>query len=184
MKRSLIALSICLSLTLTACGGTAPDAGELPAIVFLFRTDYSQEMSPEDLEKYNLSEGTLSLIDREGNCYYTDDPEINAMNNQTLAAEYETGNLTASMTLYKTVDADELAEQYAKLLNIYRKGNFEIVYPDAVPAVQASYSWWSGFYFDKDGSLQTQIIHEKHTTDFYTDNRKVNAVYDWITGKQ
>lgn len=187
MKRMLAALSI-FSLVLTSCGKTANDTAqnELPAIVFIVRTDISDtlgEMSDEEIAQRGIAVESLAFYDKEGNYYSSRDPDVNAMDNKTLITEYEAGHLTEQLQYYTSCDADALADQYAKLLKIYRKGKLEIVYPHELPAVQANFSAWYGFYYDRDGNIQSCTIHqEERMTELYTNNDKVNEVYEWIKG--
>lgn len=182
MKRYLIMLSL-LSLTLTACGKTTNDTvqGELPAIVFLVRTDISDALSSEEIEKQNIAVKSLGFYDKNGSYYISSNPDLNSMDNQTLIAEYEAGHLTGQIQYYKSCDTDTLAEQYQKLYKIYQKGQFEIVVPELLPDVEAEQSTWYGYYYDKDGNLLYHTIHQKkRMTHLYTDNDTVNDAYDWI----
>ncbi|MCH5208147.1 MAG: hypothetical protein J1F04_04635 [Oscillospiraceae bacterium] len=206
MKQYLIALSI-LSLTLTACSkkenNTAQvedssvsaveqtttesgsfDVGELPAILFIVRTDISDtlsEMSAEEIEQHDIIAESLGFYDKEGNYYTSSDPNLNAMDNQTLIAEYEAGHLTEQIQYYTSCDTDILAKEYAKLLKIYQKEKFEIVNPNEFPDVQAESSTWYGYYFDQVGNIQCCTIHQRErSTDLYTNNDTINEVYEWI----
>jgi len=178
MKRIAL-LFLSLFCILTGCAST--DTGEVPSIVFLVRTDISDILSPEEIEQQNIAVRSLGFYDKNGNYYISSDPELNSLDNKTLTDEYETGNLTEQLHLYKSCDADILAEQYEKLRNICLNEQFEIVYPDALPDVQAESSTWYGFYFDENGDLQYRAIHgEERMTDLGTDNDTINGIYDWI----
>lgn len=184
MTKRIISLLICVLCILTGCAST--DTGELPTIVFLVRTDISDtlsEMDPEEIEQQNIAVRSLGFYDKNGNYYISSDPELNALDNKTLTDEYEAGNLTEQLQLYKSCDADILAEQYEKLRNICLNEQFEIVYPDALLDVQAESSTWYGFYFDENGDLQYWAIHgEERMTDLSTDNDTINGIYDRIIG--
>lgn len=191
MKKYIV-LSLTLAIVLciiTGCTNEKSEnnyASELPAIVFIVRTDISDtlgEMSDEEIAQRGIAVESLAFYDKEGNYYSSRDPDVNAMDNKTLITEYEAGHLTEQLQYYTSCDADALADQYAKLLKIYRKGKLEIVYPHYLPAVQANFIAWYGFYYDRDGNIQSCTIHQNEKmTELYTNNDKVNEVYEWIKG--
>lgn len=118
----------------------------------------------------------------------TADPDLLDMDNKTLIDEYEAGRLTDRIQLSASCDADILAEQYAKMHNIYLKEQIEIVDPEEEnfelflrSSSLIACSTWYGFYADENGDIQYQIIHKREATeDFYTDNDSVNEIYDWL----
>ena len=181
---SLILSGFCILTGCTNAENRSMDTGELPAIVFLVRTDISDTLSEadtEEIERQNIAVRTLGFYDKNGSYYISVDPDLNALDNKTLIDEYEAGHLTEQIQYYTSCDADILAEQYEKLRNICLNGEFEIVYPNELPTVQAESSAWYGFYFDQDENLQYQAIHrEERMTELYSDNDTVNEIYDWI----
>lgn len=183
MKKLLFLLLISVSHILTGCTNTN-DTNELPAIVFLVRTDISEElsgMSANEIAQQNIAVKSLGFYDMNGDYYISTDPELNALDNKTLIAEYEAGHLTEQIQYYTSCDVNFLTEQYAKLHKIYLTGQLEIVYPNELPTVQAESSTWFGYYFGQDGEIQYQAIHEKERmTELYTNNDTVNEVYDRI----
>jgi len=183
MKKNIfLALILILALALTGCAGNS-GSGELPAIVFLVRSDISDVYDPEEIEQRNIAVKSLGFYDKDGNYYTSANPDLNAMDNKTLIAKYEVGHLTDKLIRIKSCDADNLAEQYAKLRKICRKKQVAIVYPERLPTVQAERVAWYGFYYDRNGDIQYQIIHEKgRMTDFDTDNDTINEIYDWFDG--
>lgn len=183
MKKLLFLLLISVSNVLTGCANTN-DTDELPAIVFLVRTDISEELSgmgEDEIAQQNIAVKSLGFYDMNGDYYISTDPELNALDNKTLIAEYEAGHLTEQIQYYTSCDVNFLTEQYAKLHKIYLTGQLEIVYPNELPTVQAESSTWFGYYFGQDGEIQYQAIHEKERmTELYTNNDTVNEVYDRI----
>lgn len=180
MKKSAICIfALCL---LTGCTDSQ-DAGEMPAIVILCRTDHSDElhgMTQEEIEAQEIVVRSLAFYDSDGNCYISDDPDVWAMDNLTLAAEYKAGHLTEQLRYSRSCDPQELAEQYAKLQNTCLNEEFTICYPEEMPDVEASWSAWYGYYYDQDHTLQYQTIHvNKCMTHINTDNDAINEVYDW-----
>lgn len=160
------------------------NVSELPTIVFLVRTDISEvlsEMSDDEVAQQNIVAKSLGFYDKNGDYYISFDPELNALDNKTLIAEYEAGHLTEQIEYYTSCNVNVLTEQYAKLRKIYQTGQIEIVYPNELPTVQAESSTWFGFYFGQDGDVQYQAIHEKERmVNLYANNDVVNEVYDWI----
>lgn len=183
MKKNIfIALILILALALTGCADNT-GSDELPAIIFLVRSDISDVYDPEEIERQNIAVKSFGFYDKDGNYYTSANPDLNALDNKTLVAEYNAGNLTDKLICTKSCDADALAEQYAKLRKICRKKQIEIVYPESVPSVQAERVVWYGLYYDRNGDVQYQIIHEKgRMTDFDTDNDTINEIYDWVAG--
>lgn len=183
MKKLLFLLLISVSNVLTGCANTN-DTNDLPAIVFLVRTDISEElsgMSANEIAQQNIAVKSLGFYDMNGDYYISTDPELNALDNKTLIAEYEAGHLTEQIQYYTSCDVNFLTEQYAKLHKIYLTGELEIEYPNELPTVQAESSTWFGYYFGQDGEIQYQAIHEKERmTELYTNNDTVNEVYDRI----
>lgn len=187
MKKLITLLLFFAACIITGCtnmGSGSMDTSELPAIVFLVRTDISDTLSGMDAEEIvqqNITVKSLGFYDMYGNYYTSTDPDLNAMDNKTLIAEYEAGHLTEQIRYYTSCDVNVLTEQYAKLHKIYLTGQLEIVHPNELPAVQAESSTWFGYYFEQDGNIQYQTIHQKERmTNLFTDNDTVNEVYDWL----
>lgn len=189
MKKIILFISgLILAFSLAGCKTeTQKDnkavASEIPAIVFLVRTDISDIIYPEEIEGQDIPVRALCFYDKDGNYYISTDSDVNAMDNKTLIAEYEAGNLTEKIQSHKICDKDALANQYNKFRQVCLKEQFGIVYPDALPAVQAESSAWYGYYFDENGDLQYQTIHQnERMSELYTNNDTVNQVYEWIIG--
>lgn len=162
---------------------TGVNIGETPCIVFLVRTDLYDFVQEEFVGRIRLG-----FYDSDGNFYLSTDPDLLDMDNKTLIDEYEAGRLTDRIQLSASCDADILAEQYAKMHNIYLKEQIEIVDSEEENfelVIRSNSliecSTWYGFYADENGDIQYQIIHKREASeDFYADNDSVNEIYDWL----
>ncbi|MBP3459816.1 MAG: hypothetical protein J6K58_11470 [Lachnospiraceae bacterium] len=195
MKR--IISVILISIIMICCVGcespgniqdeTGVDTSEIPCIVYLVRTDTYDLVQEEFVGKWNLA-----FYDSDGNFYLSDDPDVLDMDNETLIVEYEAGRLNDKIQLSASCDAAILAEQYAKMHNIYLKEQLEIVYSEEKnleivaelsrrSSSLTNCSTWYGFYADENGDIQYQIIHKRvSNVQVYTDNESVNEIYDWL----
>lgn len=187
MKKIILFLSaLLLAFSLVGCKTETQEdsntaASEIPAIVFLVRMDNTDIIDPEEIEEQNIPVQALCFYDKDGNYYISTDSDVNAMDNKALIAEYEAGNLAEQIELLKSCDKDSLANQYDRFRKVCLKEKFDIVYPDALPSVQAERRTWYGYYFDENNELQYLPIHdEERMTELYTNNDAVNEVYEWI----
>jgi hypothetical protein len=52
---------------------------------------------------------------------------------------------------------------------------------NSLPDVEAKSSRWFGLYYDSDGNLQSQILHEEECmTDIYMNDDELNKIYVWL----
>lgn len=91
--------------------------------------------------------------------------------------------INKSFSAYNTCDVNELFENYQKLCELSNNKDYEILYPEAVPAVEANEEFWYGFYYDKAGELQALRIHERGAGGNYEANdERANEIYNWYIG--
>ncbi|MBP3459815.1 MAG: hypothetical protein J6K58_11465 [Lachnospiraceae bacterium] len=166
---------------------TGVNTSETPSIVFLVRTNIYDSVQGEYV---SVKKFRLGFYDHDGNFWLSDDPDVLDMDNETLIDEYEAGRLTDRIQLSASCDADILAEQYAKMRDIYLNEQLELKIADSEEVNLESLtrsssdllcSTWYGFYVDENGDMQYQIIHQrKLEEEFDTDNDSVNEIYDWL----
>lgn len=153
------------------------DNSALPEIVFL-------------AERYSYYVGTDRVADPQPNvAFLTRDGELYTGIGQpldTLIAAYESQTLEDSYKLQCTVDAAELAAQYAQLIKAAEIETIAVVHPQADPAnILAQYLWY-GVTQDADGTpVLTQISGEDSVVNttgvkYATENETVNAVGEWV----
>lgn len=146
---------------------------ELPEIVFLRTCD------PND----DSGRCSLDFYDKNGDHYITTDPYVCGLPLGELLSEYGAGTLTDKITLHTSCDVGELTENYGKMYRAAKGGNCGLVYPDAVPAVEAERTFLYGIYFDESGEVQTVTIHAKeYLTPIYSADERLNEVWDWFIG--
>ena len=154
------------------------DPSQMPSIVFIVDCDYSRIL-PSDPNPYEIC-----IYDKNGNYYGTDNREVCKMLFEELVKAFENGDLEDKITRYsRTCDVNELFENYQKLCEVSGNEELQIIYPEQIPAVEAAQVWCYGFYYDKKGKLQNLIIHEEGClTDFYTNDKQANEIYEWYEG--
>ncbi len=150
---------------------------QMPSIVFIVECDYSQIL-PSEQKPY-----AMHFYDKNGNYYGTDNWEIYKMSFEELVKAFENGELEDEITRSsQTCNVDELFVNYQKLCEVSKNKELKIVYPEAVPAVEASRICLYGLYYDEEGELQKLMIHENAETSFYTNDKQANEIYEWYEG--
>lgn len=109
MKKAIAKLLIMplLVLLLVGCGNSL--AENIPEIVFMCFTDYS------DLASFPYSPNplyTMTFLDENGNLYFTDDSYVCKFGYKELLTEYEAGNLEGKIEFLTSCDTDVLTEKY------------------------------------------------------------------------
>lgn len=159
---------------------TADDPSQMPDIVFFNIIDY-KESAPDG--EY---ESAMTFYDKNGNHYVTDaayGSYICGLKYEELISEYAAGNLDNKITLHTSCDVNELFENYRKLCELSKNDDYEILYPEAVPAVEANEEFWYGFCYDESGELRALKIHEKGAGGHYdTNDERANEIYEWYIG--
>lgn len=180
MKNELV-LGFIFVLLLTGCGNNAVgDPSQMPDIVFMNIADYT-EIAQEGEMQY-----AITFYDKNGNHYVSDDSYgsyICSLQYEELVSQYAAGELDDKIILHTTCDVNELFENYKKLCEVSQNKEYEILYPEAVPAVESIKIKWYGLYYDKSGELHVLEIHEKqYGMDFEANDERANEIYDWYIG--
>lgn len=166
---------------LTGCGNhekawPPDDPAQMPGIVFI--VDYYYKTLPATQNQY-----AIRFYDKNGNYYGTDNREVCGMSFEELVKAFENGELDGKITCYShTCDADELFTNYQKLCEVSKNNELDIVYPQAVSAVEEDLIQWYGLYYDREGEFQQIMIHEDEEESFYTNDKQANEIYEWYEG--
>lgn len=171
VKRHKHIAAAALMLILCGCGASEP----LPAVLFYYAVVYpnSLEGAPPDYRR---------LVMRDGSVYtYSGDSGLKL---EEIAAHFEAGTLTDYFEKTdKQLDAEEAAAQFRKLRSA-AKSNPELVYPDAVPAVEEASSGWYTYLPLGEGDWQYVDIGEEFCgTHYPSESEKINEVYEWLSAQ-
>ena len=131
-----------ITILLCACGKedgnsarTADDPSQMPDIVFFNIIDYKESAPDREYES------AMTFYDKNGNHYVTYaayGSYICDLKYEELISEYVAGNLNDKITFHTSCDVNELFENYRKLYELSKNKDYEILYPEAVPAVEAN----------------------------------------------
>lgn len=147
---------------------------DMPDIVFKVCTSYNRYEHDDSC--------LLTFIDKNGNYYSSDYSEIFFLSNEELIETLKSGDERITK-LSVSCDADELSENYKKLLKVAAKKKYKLVYPEALPDVEADSTTWYGLYYDKDGNLSSLPIHAKERlTGINANDDRANEIYEWYSG--
>lgn len=145
---------------------------DMPDIVFKVCTSYNRY---EHDDSY-----LLTFIDKNGNYYSSDYSEIFFLSNEELIDTLKSGDERITKSSVSR-DVDELRENYKKLLKVADNKEYELEYPEYVPAVEYDHITWYGLYYDKDGNLSSLLIHEHRQTEIYANDDRANEIYEWYS---
>ena len=195
MKR-MIALVGVLMIMLVGCRNTEVrgpepviDESKLPSILFIQRTS---RYLGEDIDYEDISPHILTFYDKDGDYYLCEDDDVFFMDYAALVEAYDNGDLTDKIELWIDCDdrddplffKDELQKRSVTLHNLYLHGaleNAKIEVPDELPDVEDDSSSWLGLYYDTEGNIQRQIIHENEKmTHLYSSDDTLNEIYEWL----
>jgi hypothetical protein len=159
------------------------DESKLPSILFISKTSYDNIITEEDI-KNGASPCIVTFYDKNGNYYSCADDKVIYMDCVNLNSEYELGNIDNRIELIGNCDKYELQKKSVLLENMYISGKLENAKLDmlnSLPDVEAKSSRWFGLYYDSDGNLQSQILHEEECmTDIYMNDDELNKIYVWL----
>lgn len=175
-----------VAYTFTGCGSSESGnsstlatkaSSQMPDIVFLDCTDYSETAEAGDIQS------AITFYDKNGNHYTSDDPYVCSLYYDELVKEYAAGNLKDKITFHTSCDVSELYENYKKLCEVSTNKDCEIIYPETFPEVLSNRIFWYGFYYDGSGELQVLKIHESGAGGHYeTNDERANEIYNWYIG--
>ena len=166
MKKMLIAAA----LLLTGCAAGTQNA-ELPAVLFYEETQFPKS------EDESAPHTTVVFLTKDGTFY----SGAGGFTVDEIAAQYDAGTLGEHFSALKCgTDAETAAQQYQKLCKAAKEPP-QIIYPDAVPAVEAPQPFWYTWMPD-DGGTQIHIsMGEEFCGTFCeTDNETVNEICAWF----
>lgn len=176
MRKISLAIIMVFVLVISGCSNAVPEA-EMPEIPFKVCTDYCRDDLDEAAEQGKCS---ITFLDKSGNYYFSDYSEICFLSNEELIEALRSGDERITK-LSLTCDADELTENYNKLIAVGEK--CKLVYPEALPAVEADSTTWCGLYYGEDGELTNIPFHaDERMTGINTNNDHANGVYEWYKG--
>lgn len=157
-----------------------PVSAEMPDIVFTVRYVYNRYGNDFD-ESSEQGRYLLTFIDKNGNYYSSDYNDIFGLSDEELIEALKSGD-ERIIKSSATCDIDELRENFDKLLKIAENKEYELVYPEVVPAVEYDHITWYGLYYDKDGALLSLPIHERKQTEIDANDERANEIYEWYAG--
>ena len=153
--------------------GEAKGASSLPDIVFLNTVDYAETTSEGE------PQSAITFYDKSGNHYVSTDEYVCSLHFEQLVREYAQGKLADKISFHTSCDTEGLEGNYNKLCEL-SEDEFEIVQPMEGPDVVANYEAWYGLYYDKDGKIQSIMLHERDGHgDHYADDERANEIYEW-----
>lgn len=153
---------------------TSSSSEKMPEMVFIRRV-LANEYCPDKT--------SVSIIDRKGNRYYTEDKNICGLNNEDIDEKLEAGALDAYLTKADSIATDEIAENYKLLCEAVENDDCSLNEPEMMPDVEASVISVCGMYYNSDGELKSVRIYENEClTDIFTNSDKLTRVYKWYNG--
>lgn len=177
MKKVAVKLLVISLLVVLLVGCGSSSTKQIPEIVFMCFTDYSDLISfpytPDPLYK-------MTFLDKNGNLYFTDNPYVCKLKYKELVTEYEAGNLEGKIEFRTSCDENVLAEKYKELLKVAANKEYEIVYPELIPEVVDVRIHWYGIFYDKDGEPHFIDLHRKeYSINLDSNDETANALYKW-----
>ena len=146
------------------------DRDNVPAVRFIKHIDANE---------YTSDVSTMSFIDSEGKWCVTDNSELMALSNAALTEKYAAGELKG-YTVQAEVDRDKLAETYDMICEAAESEDYDLIYPEMMPDVEASTTTVSAMYCTTDGELKSIVIYEnKCMTPIHSNCPAADEAYDW-----
>ena len=181
MKTIFCVIISILALVMSGCSNAVSESDlpnivfeDMPEIVFKVCTSYNQ---------YEYGDGcSLTFVDKNGNYYFSDYSEIFFLSNEELIETLKSGDERITK-LYASCDTGELSENYKKLLKVATNEKYELVYPEAMPDVEAESIMWYGLFYDKDGKLSSLPLHARERmTGIDANDDRANEIFEWYSG--
>lgn len=180
MKKLFCVFIAAIVLALSGCS-KAVTASDMPDIVFVRRTVYNRSVHGFDDGSSDQITGSLVFLDKNGDYYFTESPEIRSLNYDELIERFKSGDERITKTSASR-DVGELLENYKKLLKVAANKEYELIYPERVPAVEDDQVYWYGLYHDKDGTLSSLLIHERRQmTGIEANDDRANEIFKWYS---
>lgn len=180
MKTIILTIITILALVMGGCSNSVSEP-DMPEIVFKVCTAYQDEHNFDDDDSAEQGRYLLTFLDKNGNYYNSDYTEIYFLSNEELIEALKSGDERITKTS-ASCDADELRENYKKLLKVADNKDFELEYPEVVPGVEYDHVTWYGLYYDKDGKLSSLLIHEHRQTEIDANDDRANEIFEWYRG--
>lgn len=178
--RRIFIIMLVVIVFLTGCGLWGDKTGartikvpsEMPEIVFVKITDYS-EIADEDEVQW-----AITFYDKKGNHCTSEDPYVCGLSYAELVEEYAAGNLDDKIEYHMSCDTNEIFENYKKLCQLSESKTLGMDYPEQVTQEETYRRYWYGLYYDKNGEIQTILLHEYGMgTDYYANDKRADEIY-------
>lgn len=152
----------------------------MPDIVFL-NVIYN---NPNDYDSF-----LLTFLDKNGN-YYSKDNFVYEDNNVDYPLLLNLDELIDSFnsnpqnyTKHEQVcDVTELQNYHKIICELSENADYDLIYPEQLPAVESRSVDVYGIYYDSNNELRYIPIHsEKCMTQIYANDERANNVYKWYT---
>jgi len=175
LKKGIIIILVCILTGMSGCGNKEEFSG-LPDIVFVYDITYHDRYDDE------APKFTMGFYDKNGNYYTSTDEYVCTLRFEQLVQEYAEGKLSDKINLQTICNTEGLLENYNKLRKL-NKDRFGIVYPETVYDVITNTESWYGLYYDKDGNLQSLLLHQRDVLgEYYASDKRANEIYEWYLG--
>ena len=181
MKKIFCVIIVAVVLALSGCS-KAVTASDMPEIVFMIQTSYNPSVHGfYDDESSDHATGSLVFLDKNGDYYFTESLEIRVLKPDELIERLKSGDDRLEKT-GASRNTDEILENYKKLLKAAANNNYELIYPERIPAVEDDRVTWYGLYYDKNGNLSSLPIHAREcATSIEANDDRANEIYKWYS---
>jgi hypothetical protein len=122
---------------------------------------------------------SLTFWDKNGNYYSCEENDITIYPFNELIEKFNSGDGNF-IKLEQTCDIEQLQTNYETILEIADNADYEIVYTDELPDVEARSVGWYGLYYNSEGEICYLLLHiEKFMTQIYANDERANDIYRW-----
>jgi len=130
--------------------------------------------------EYCSDKNSVSIIDRNGKRYFTEDKNICKMNNQKINEMLAAGALDAYRTKCSDVDTEEIAAIYKLVCEAVENDDCRMRECEMLPSVEAPLVSVYFMCCNSDGTLRSVPIYvNKCMTPIFTNSDKLTKVYNW-----